>query len=265
MLLAVNVGNKVISFALFDEISSETSACFKMAANTQKTADEYAVSVRQLLDYSGIDPKDIDGVIMASVVPQLNEEIKKVILALTGKTPVTVGPGVKTGFAIKIDDPAELGADIVANCAAAVATMKAEGIEGPAIVLDMGTVTTLFAINKNREVTGGAIIPGIDMSLGALHRETAQLPNIELLGATRAIGKNTRESLCSGVILGQAAMIDGLIDRFERELKCKSGEAVLFATGEKSKPCLAYSSRKFRFDGMLTLKGLLEIYKKTVG
>ena len=265
MLLAVNVGNKVISFAIFSETGAESVACFKIAADLKKTADEYAVSVRQLLDYSGIDPKDIDGAIMASVVPQLNEEIKKVILALTDKTPVTVGPGVKTGFAIKIDDPAELGADIVANCAAAVAAMKAEGIEGPAILLDMDTVTTLFAINKNREVVGGAIIPGIDMSLGALHRETAQLPNIELLGATRAIGKNTRESLCSGVILGQAAMIDGLIDRFERELKCKSGEAVFFATGEKSKPCLAYSSHTFRYDGMMTLKGLLEIYKKTVG
>ncbi len=264
MLLAVNVGNKVISFAVFGEGSAEPAACFKVSADTRKTADEYAVSVKQLLDYSGIDISDIDGAIMASVVPQLNEEIKKVILALTGKTPVTVGPGVKTGFAIKIDDPACLGADIVANCAAAVAAMKAEGIDSPAIILDMGTVTTLFAINKNREVTGGAIIPGIEMSLGALHRETAQLPNVELLGAIRAIGKNTRESLCSGVILGQAAMIDGLIDRFEEELRCKSGEATLFATGEKSKPCLAYSSHKFRYDGMLTLKGLFEIYTKTV-
>lgn len=265
MLLAVNVGNRVISFALFSEGSTEPVAKFKIAADICRTADEYVVLVKQLLDHSGIDVKMIDGAIMASVVPQLNEEIKKVILALTGKTPVTVGPGVKTGFAIKIDDPAELGADIVANCAAAVAAMKAEGIEGPAILLDMDTVTTLFAINKNREVVGGAIIPGIDMSLGALHRETAQLPNIELLGATRAIGKNTRESLCSGVILGQAAMIDGLIDQFERELKCESGEAILFATGEKSKSCLAYSSRSFRYDGMQTLKGLLEIYKKTVG
>ena len=262
MLLAVNVGNKNISFAVFDDKATEPVSKFKIAADLCKTTDEYAVTVKQLLDFSGIDTAAIDGAIMASVVPQLNDVIRHVVLTLTGKTPIIVGPGVKTGFAIKIDDPAELGADIVANASAVVSVLKEEKCEKAAIILDMGSVTTLFAINKNREVVGGAILPGVGMSLDALHRETAQLPNIEMSGVSRAIGKNTRESLISGVLFGQAAMIDGLVDRFERELKCK--DAMLFATGEHCKPILGNLHHQFRYDSVLTLKGLAQIYKNTV-
>ena len=180
MLLAVNISNKSVSFAIFDESLTEPQAKFKIAAATTKTADEYAILVKQLLDFSGIDAKTFDGAIMASVVPSLNDVIKHVILVLTGKTPIIVGPGVKTGFAIKIDDPAELGADIVANAAAAVARIKAEKLDSPAIILDMGAVTTLFAINQKREVVGGAILAGVGMSLDTLHKETALLPSIEM-------------------------------------------------------------------------------------
>ena len=263
MLLAVNVGNKNISVAVFDEREQEPIAKFSVSADMRKTADEYSVTVKQLLDFSGIDTAAVDGAVMASVVPQLNDVIKHVVLALTGKTPITVGPGVKTGFAIKIDDPAELGADIVANAGAVVSILKEEKCEKAAIILDMGSVTTLFSINKNREVVGGAILPGVGMSLDALHRETAQLPNIEMSGVTRAIGKNTKESLISGVVFGQAAMIDGLVDRFEKELKC--ADAVLFATGEYCTPLLGNLNRNFRYDPVLTLKGLACIYKNTVG
>lgn len=264
MLLAVNVGNKNISFAAFDGLSAEPGAKFKISSDFSRTDDEYAILIKQLLDYSGVDIASIDGAIMASVVPQLNDLIKSVVLKITGKTPLCVGPGVKTGFAIKIDDPACLGADIVANSAAAVADMKAEGLDMPAVILDMGVVTTVFAINKSREVVGGAILPGINMSFDALHRETAQLPNIELSGACRAIGKNTKESLLSGVMLGQAAMIDGLIDRFEKELKCSADGAIIFATGEGCEAVLQHCSHTFRYDPDLTLKGLECIYKNTV-
>ncbi len=264
MLLATNVGNENISFAVFDESAAEPVAKFKIAADMRKTADEYSVTVKQLLDFSGIDTAAVDGAIMASVVPQLNDVMRHVILALTGKTPIIVGPGVKTGFAIKIDDPAELGADIVANAGAVVSILKEEKCEKAAIILDMGSVTTLFAINKNREVVGGAILPGVGMSLDALHRETAQLPNIEMSGSTRAIGKNTKESLISGVMFGQAAMIDGLVDRFEKEMKCESGFTRLFATGENCNPILGNLSHSFEYDPVLTLKGLAQIYKNTV-
>lgn len=264
MLLAVNVGNENISFAVFDESGLEPVAKFKIAADIRKTADEYAVTVKQLLDFSGIDGKTVGGAIMASVVPGLNDVMRHVILTLTGKTPISVGPGVKTGFAIKIDDPAELGADIVANASAVVSILKEEKCEKAAIILDMGSVTTLFAINKNREVVGGAILPGVMMSLDALHRETAQLPNIEMSGVTRAIGKNTKESLISGVLFGQAAMIDGLAVRFEKEMKCEGGSCRLFATGENCKPILGNLSHSFEYDPVLTLKGLAKIYKNTV-
>lgn len=264
MLLAVDVDNKNISFAVFDDLSAEPVAKFKMASDIRKTSDEYAVTVSQLLGFSGIDARAVEGVIMASVVPQLNETVRAAVLCLTDKTPLIVGPGVKTGFAIKIDDPATLGADIVANSAAAVAILKEEKNSSPAIILDMGAVTTLFAVNRAREVVGGAILPGVDMSLSALHRETAQLPNIELSGAERAIGKNTKEALISGTLIGQAAMIDGLVDRFEKELKCNSGEAELFATGEYAEPVTANCSHTFRLNQDLTLKGLACIYKNTV-
>ena len=265
MLLAVNVGNKNISFAIFEDGATEPMAKFSIAADLSKTADEYAVTVKQLLDFSGIDAKAIDGVIMASVVPALNDVIKHVILTLTGKTPVVVGPGVKTGFAIKIDDPAELGADIVANAAAVVAILKEQKNDRPAIILDMGAATTLFAINKKREVIGGAILAGVGMSIDMLHEKTALLPSIEMSGVSRAIGRNTKESLVSGVVLGQAAMIDGLVDRFEKEMKCESGEALLFATGEKCNPVVENCARSFHSDSTLTLKGLARIYKNTVG
>ena len=265
MLLAVNVGNKNISFALFEKDVDEPISGFKISTDTKKTADEYVIIVKQLLDRSGIDTAQIDGAAASSVVPQINGVIKGVIAELIGKPPLWVGPGVKTGFAIKIDDPAELGADLVANASAVARKMSESGSASPALILDMGSVTTLFAMNKKGELAGGAILPGVSMSLDAMHRETAQLPNIELSGATRAIGKNTKESLSSGIILGYAAMIDGLIDRFEREIKCPSGEAVIFATGEDCKPVLGECSRKFHFDSSLTLKGLACIYKNTVG
>ena len=263
MLLAVNVGNKTVSFAIFDESAGEPAAKFRIASDVHKTSDEYAVTVKQLLDFSGIDVKNVDGVIMASVVPTLNDVIRHVVLTLTGKTPITVGPGVKTGFAIKIDDPAELGADIVANAAEVVGRLKEEKCDSPAIILDLGSVTTLFAV-KNRDVIGGAILPGAIMALDALHKETAQLPNVEMTGSHRAIGKNTKESLMSGVIFGQAAMIDGLIDRFEKEMKCESGEVRLFTTGENCKPVLGNLTHSFEYDPALTLKGLARIYKNTV-
>ncbi len=265
MLLAVNVGNKDISVAVFKGCSAEPCARFAMAADVRKTADEYAVTLSQLLAFAGIDAKAVNGAIMASVVPGLNEVIKQVIFTLTGKAAIAVGPGVKTGFAIKIDDPAELGADIAANAAEVVAILKKEKADVPALILDLGAVTTLFAINKKREVIGGAILPGVSMSLDALHRDTAQLPNIEMAGSYRAIGKNTKESLISGVILGQAAMIDGLCDRFEKEMKCESGEVRFFATGEYADVILKNLGHDFMNIPTLTLKGLARIYKNTVG
>lgn len=265
MLLATNVGNKHICFAIFECDAAEPVSKFKIATDVLKTSDEYAVTLAQLLGFSGIDAKSVSGAIIASVVPQLTEVIRQVVYKLTGKAPVLVGPGVKTGFAIKIDDPAELGADIVANSAEVAARLKAEGRDRSAIILGLGSVTTLFAINKNREVIGGAILPGVGMSLDVLHKETAQLPNVSMSGSARAIGKNTKESLMSGVFFGQAAMIDGLVDRFEHEMKAKSGEVALFATGEHCEIILGNLRHSFEYDPALTLKGLARIYKNTVG
>lgn len=265
MLLAVNVGNRRISFAVFDEYDRDPTVHFEISTDLGRTVDEYTVLVSQLLSFSNTEPASIDGAVMSSVVPQLNETLKKVIFALTGKLPLSVGPGVKTEFAIRIDDPAELGADIVANVSAAVRKMKCCG-EFPrcALILDMGTATTLFAINKTGELIGGAILPGADISLDALHRETAQLPNIEMRAATRAVGRNTRESLISGVVLGQATMIDGLADRMEDELGCGREGAICYATGEYFQNIADHCRHRFIYDEFLTVSGLASIYKNTL-
>ncbi len=264
MLLAINIGNQKITFAVFAEKEPAPLCTFAISSDIQKTVDEYIILLNAMLFHKGIAPGDIHDTIIASVVPGLTETVKKTALILTGKAPLTVGPGVKTGFAIRIDDPAELGADLVANAAAAVALLKAEGTAAPALILDMGAVTSLFAVNKGREVVGGVILPGVGISLDALHRETALLPNVALTEPSRAIGKNTKESLCAGVLLGQAAMIDGLCDRFEKELKLKGGEARLFATGDFCAGVLANCRHDFRFDPDLTVKGLACIYANTV-
>ncbi len=262
MLLTINIGNKIISFAVFDG-NGEVKCNFSLSADPEKTVDEYALSVKSMLEYKNIVLDEIDGAVEASVVPCLSDRVRKAVEPLIGKDVLAVGPGVKTGFAIRIDDPAELGADLVANAAAVVAKLKQEESCAPAFILDMGTVTSLFAINQRREVVGGVIMPGVGISLDALHKETALLPNVALAETARVIGKNTRESLCSGVLYGQAAMIDGLCDRFERELKIGHGEVRLFATGEYCEGVVSNCRHEFKPDEFLTAKGLYAIYKNT--
>ena len=263
MLLAIDIGNSSISLGLFDTATADLLHTFKLSPESCRTSDECAVLISSMLSLSGFSVKDIDGAMLASVVPQLTHTLVNTVVKLIGKPPLTVGPGIKTGFPIKIDYPSELGADLVADTAA-VLSIQGRSMHGTnrkaAIIVDMGTATTVSAINRAGEYVGTAIMPGVRVSLDALHAETAQLPTVTPSAPERAIGKNSRDAVRSGVILGNAIMIDGLIDRFEKELKLDKGDAEVYATGGLAELIIPACKRSMIHEPHLTLKGLYRIY-----
>ena len=262
MIMAVNICNTRISVGFFGDDSS-VKYKFELSTDLQKTVDEYYVLVKAIVRESGFDIDGLDGGIVSSVVPQLTATICDVVKRFTGDVPVLVGPGVKTGFPIKIDSPAELGGDMVANAAAVVSKMKRENEIRACVAVDMSAVTTVSAINKFGEFIGCAIFPGIQMSLEALHGNTALLPNVSYSAQTKAIGKNSQESVLSGVIVGHAMMIDGFVSRFAREMKVNFESVKCVITGEYAKYVISLCKTNFDLDEELTFKGLWFIYQKS--
>ena len=264
MFMAVNIGNTRISVGFFDEDSSAVRYRFDLSTDLSKTVDEYFATVKAIVREYGYGIEGLKGGIVSSVVPQLTATVCEMVERFVGKEPVLVGPGVKTGFPIKIDSPAELGGDIVANAAAVVSEKKLENDSRAAVVVDIGAVTTVSAINKRGEFVGCAILPGVQMSLDALHGKTAQLPNVAYAEQTRAIGKNSQESVLSGVVLGHAMMIDGFALRFASEMKTSKDELLAVVTGEYAKYVLPLCRQSFEYDEELTFKGLYIIYKRSM-
>ncbi len=264
MLLAMNVGNSRISVGGFDGQTTALRFRFQIATDLNKTSDEYFVLLRALIREYTAEADNIDGGILSSVVPQLTETVRQTMMRLICKEPLMVGPGVKTGFAIKIDDPSELGSDMVANAAAVIDDLKKKGKAGtPSVVVDMGTVTTVSAINQRGEYVGCAIAPGVRMSFDCIHGKTAQLPNVAFSAPERAIGKNSQDSIRSGVICGTAMMLDGFIGRFAKEMKCHADEINLIITGEYASAVRPVCRYSFEEDPDLTLRGLFCLYHKT--
>ena len=259
MLMAVNIGNSRISVGIFED--SCLCAKFQIATDLYKTSDEYLTLFRSLLGEHNISKISVTEGILSSVVPQLTDTVKEAITQIVGKIPLTVGPGVKTGFPIKIDTPSELGGDIVADVAAVLHSLKRAGqVKTAAVVAHMGTVTTVSAINKNGEFIGCSIFPGVRLSLEALHGKTAQLPNVSLFEPERVIAKNSQDSVRSGVIHGHAMMLDGFVGRFAKEMKCHPEEMALFITGKDAKYVTQSCKRAFVFEEDLTLHGLYVLF-----
>ena len=261
MLLAVNVGNSRISVGCFASSAPELLFQFQVATDLNKTSDEYFVLFCSLIQEQVAEGTTIDGAIMASVVPQVTETVRATVTRLSGKEPLLIGPGIKTGFPIKIDSPSELGADMVANAAAVIDDMKGKD-RSPSVVVDMGTVTTISAINKNGEYVGCAIAPGIRMSFDSMHGQTAQLPNVILSAPEKVIGKNSQDAIRSGVIHGTAMMLDGFVGRFAREMKCQAEEMHLVMTGEYASAVASVCRYSFSVEKELTLRGLWCMYQK---
>ena len=211
MLLVVDIGNTNITLGVFD--NDERQMIARMATLVNKTADQYAVELIQILNIYDVSKEDIDGCIVSSVVPVVTNAIKKALSLIKVKKTLFVGPGVKTGLDIKIDNPAQLGADLVVGAVAAIKLYKM-----PCIILDLGTATTLSVLDKNGAFLGGPICAGVGISLEALTSKTSQLPQISVETPKSVIGKNSVDSMKAGLVLGSACMIDGLIERVENEI-----------------------------------------------
>lgn len=250
MILAIDIGNTNIVFGCI--IDDDICFTARVSTDRRKTSDQYAAEIKIILELYKVDISSIRGSIISSVVPPVLNYVREAVRLITGIDPAVVGPGLKTGLNILMDNPAQVGSDRIVNAVAALSMY-----EPPIIIIDMGTATTLCAIDKYRNYIGGAIIPGINISVNALSANTAQLPSISLEEPKRVIGKNTIESMRSGIVLGTAAMLDGMIKRFEDEL---GQEAVKLATGGLSKFIIPHCEREIIYDENLLLKGLNILY-----
>jgi type III pantothenate kinase len=207
-----------------------------------------------ILEVYGVKASDVEGSIIASVVPQVLNSMQTALKKLTGKTALVVGPGLKTGLNIKVENPSQTGADLVVGCVAALREHKA-----PLIVIDMGTATTIVVLDKDGAFIGGSISPGVKISMDALTDRTALLPGLQLDQPKKAIGRNTIDCMRSGIMLGNACMLDGMVERMEEELGYKT---TVVATGGIAKFVLPLCKREMIYDKDLLVKGLAILYRE---
>ncbi|GAF25917.1 putative transcriptional regulator, homolog of Bvg accessory factor [Moorella thermoacetica Y72] len=252
MLLAIDVGNTNIVLGIF--AGHELKCHWRVASDRQKTADEYGLILRQLAHYQGLDLKEIQGVVLASVVPTLTQVLTEMITKQLGHQPLVIGPGVKTGMPIRFENPREVGADRIVN---GVAVYELYG--GPAIVVDFGTATTFDAISEKGEYLGGAIAPGIGIATDALFARAAKLPRVELVRPPRLIGKNTVACMQAGIMYGFIGQVEGIITRMQAEMGRK---AIVVATGGLAGLIGPEVNCIDRVDPMLTLEGLRIVYER---
>lgn len=252
MLLTIDVGNTNIKLGIYD--GDELHRIIKISTDSHKTADEIAVDLYTLLQVYSVDSYDIDGCIICSVVPRITNRLKAAVKSVTGVDALIVGPGIKTGVNICIDDPATLGADLVVASAGAQSMFPI-----PCIVISMGTATAMFVIDKNKRMLGGTIAPGVSISLDALTSHGALLPSISLNAPKNVIGKNTDDSIRAGVVIGTACMIDGMISKIEEEIGSK---CTVVATGGIAPMIVNSCSHDIILKDDLILEGLRIIYDK---
>jgi type III pantothenate kinase len=252
MILAIDIGNTNIVIGGIDE--EKTYFTERLSTVRTKTELEYAVDIKTVLELYHIKYTEIEGCIISSVVPQITNIAKLAAEKILKKEVMVLGPGVKTGLNIKMDNPVQLGADLVADAVAGVAEYPV-----PLIVIDMGTATTASVIDGRKNYIGGMILPGVGVSLDALTQRASQLSGIGIEAPKHVIGKNTIECMKSGVLYSNAAAIDGIIERIEEELGSK---ATVVATGGLAKKIVPHCKREIILDDDLLLKGLRVIYQK---
>ena len=252
MILTVDIGNSNIVLGGVDEEQILFEA--RLRTDPTKTSDEYCIDLKMILEVYGVKASDVEGSIIASVVPQVLNSMQTALKKLTGKTALVVGPGLKTGLNIKVENPSQTGADLVVGCVAALREHKA-----PLIVIDMGTATTIVVLDKDGAFIGGSISPGVKISLDALTDRTALLPGLQLDQPKKAIGRNTIDCMRSGIMLGNACMLDGMVERMEEELGYKT---TVVATGGIAKFVLPLCKREMIYYKDLLVKGLAILYRE---
>lgn len=252
MLLAIDIGNTNITLGVYDDNVLKFTA--RLATVHGTTADQYAVEIKNILELHGLAYTLIEDCIVSSVVPSVGGAISNAVSLLCDIVPLELGPGVKTGLNIKIDNPAQLGADLVAGAVGAISEYTL-----PCVVIDMGTASTISVIDRNGMYLGGVISAGVRLTLKALTENTAQLPSIDINAPKSVIGSNTVDCMKSGLIFGTAAMIDGLLKRISDELGEKP---TVVATGGLSKEIINHCESDIIYNPNLLLDGLREIYEK---
>ena len=252
MILTIDIGNSniVLGGVEGDNIAFEA----RLRTDATKTSDEYCIDLKMILDVYNVDTQRIEGAIIASVVPQVLNSMQTAVKKLTGKTSLVVGPGLKTGLNIKVENPAQTGADLVVGAVAALREHKP-----PMILVDMGTATTITVLDQSGAFIGGCICPGVKISLDALTDRTALLPGLQLDQPKHAIGRNTIECMRSGIMMGNAAMIDGMVERMEAELGCST---TVIATGGIARFIIPMCKTPILYDKDLLVKGLAILYRE---
>ena len=252
MLLTIDIGNTNVTLGAYD--GSVLSFTARLATEQRKTDDQYAVEIKNLLSLYEISPDDIEDAIISSVVPAVGKSISNAVSKLCHIAPLMLGPGVKTGLNIKIDNPAQLGADLVAGAVGAL-----DSYTMPCVVIDMGTASTLSVLDRNGIFLGGVIAAGVRLTLKALAENTAQLTSIPIEAPDSVIGTDTVSSMQSGLVYGTASMLDGLLDKIAEEL----GETpTVVATGGLSREIIPHCKTSIIYNENLLLDGLRAIYEK---
>ncbi len=255
MLLAIDIGNTNIVLGCFD--GGHILFRERVSTNQQATDLEYATRIRMALDIYHLHPEDITEAIISSVVPSVTATLRQAIGKYLGCETMVVGPGIKTGLSIVIDNPAQLGSDLVVDAVAGIQEYPL-----PLIIIDMGTATTLSVVDSKKRYIGGIIMTGAAVSMEALVRRTAQLPKIAFEAPKHVIGTNTIDCMKSGVMYAGASALDGMIARIEEEL----GEScTVVATGGLAGVITPLCRREIILDDDLLLKGLYLIYQKNKG
>ncbi|MDO4943954.1 MAG: type III pantothenate kinase [Ruminococcus sp.] len=252
MVLAVDIGNSNIVLGVFE--GDKIQFIERLSTNQNRTSLEYTVLIKNILELNNLSHTSFEGGIISSVVPSLTHTVKEAMIRLTGKPVMVVGPGVKNGLKIMLDNPAQLGSDRVADAVGAINEYPC-----PLIIIDMGTATTISVIDRDRNFLGGMIIPGLRVSLDSLTLRTSQLPKISLDPPKKVIGSNTVDCMKSGIIYSTAASLDGAVSKLEEELgeKC-----TVVSTGGLSSRIIPFCKREIIIDDKLLLKGLVIIYNK---
>ena len=252
MILTIEIGNSTITLG---GVEGEEIR-FECRINTDrvKTSDTYCIDLKTLFEIYGIGLDTIEGVIIASVVPQVLNSVRTAIRKLLGKEPIVVGPGIKTGLDIRLENPGQMGAGLVAADVAALAEHKP-----PLIIIDMGTATTMTVLDPKGAHLGGCVCPGLKISLDALTAKTSLLPGIQLDSPDRAVGRNTADAMRSGIMFGNAAMLDGMIERFRAET---GWDFTILATGGLAKRIVPLCRNEILYDRHLIIKGLVKLYRE---
>ena len=252
MILTIEIGNSTITLG---GVEGEEIR-FECRINTDrvKTSDTYCIDLKTLFEIYGIGLDTIEGVIIASVVPQVLNSVRTAIRKLLGKEPIVVGPGIKTGLDIRLENPGQMGAGLVAADVAALAEHKP-----PMIIIDMGTATTMTVLDPQGAHLGGCVCPGVKISLDALTAKTSLLPGIQLDSPERALGRSTADAMRSGIMFGNAAMLDGMIDRFRQET---GWDFTILATGGLARHIVPLCRHEILFDRYLIIKGLVKLYRE---